>query len=104
MAPPMGPVAPVTSAVFPVSSNISPPRPPLAASPWRASNSSAEGGLEPGNVVRNADCRRGRRLGNTLDQPGQHLAGADLVERRYTRLRHEMNRLPPANRAGDLRD
>ena len=60
---------------------------------------------EGGDVVGRADGATPRRLGrDALDEAGQDLAGAELVERVDARRRHGRDALAPAHRAGDLRD
>src|SRR6202034_4575652 len=87
MLPPIAPVAPVTNAVFPVSSNI-------AVLP-DAQGSSAFG-FEPIDILRRADRGHSRRLGDAFDQAGEHSAGADLIKRGDARLSHEENRFTPS--------
>src|SRR6266581_6590886 len=85
IAPPMPPLAPVTSAPLPVKSNI-------IALPSCARR------LEGGNILRRADGHTARAFRDTLDQPREHLAGSDLVECRHARLRHERDAFAPAHR------
>src|SRR5262245_30485547 len=91
----MPPVAPVTSAVFPLRSNID---------ALLESGASTACRFKCSDIVRRADGGATRAVGNALDQTAQHLAGADLVERGHPLSRHEGNRLPPAHRSGDLCD
>ena len=51
------------------------------AAPLRAARVSRARRLERRDILRRADRRAGRALGDALEQAGQHLAGADLVER-----------------------
>ena len=67
MAPPMPPVAPVTSAVLPERLNM---EIPLAVE-------SSQRGVDVG---RRADARRVERCVDALGEAGEHLAGADLVD------------------------
>src|SRR5262249_46242792 len=91
IAPPMPPLAPVMSAHLPVRSNIT-----ILLSRARR--------LERRDILRRADRHARRALGDALDEPSKHLAGADLVERRHAGLRHERDALAPAHGAGHLRD
>src|SRR5882724_3975219 len=88
IAPPMPPVAPVTSAVLPVKSNIN----------FSLRQRALRGGDISGAADRNAD----RPVGNALDQPAQHLAGADLKKPRDAAACHVSDRLAPTNRPRHL--
>ena len=68
-----------------------------AAPPASASFAAA---ISFGPADRNAD----RAVGDALDQPGQHLAGADLEKPRDALAGHIGHQLAPAHRAGDLLD
>src|SRR4051812_12287267 len=91
IAPPMPPLAPVTSALLPVRSNII----LLPSCPCH---------LEGGDILRSTDGHTGRTFRYALDEPGEHFAGSNLVEGRYARLRHERYALAPAHGAGYLRN
>src|SRR5262245_15048709 len=93
----MPPVAPVTSAVLPVRSNITP-------SLSRLFGDSPARRLEGGHIVGCSDGDAARSLGDALDEAGEHLAGTDLVEPGDALSRHEGDRLAPAHRAGHLRN
>src|SRR3954468_14778076 len=89
MAAPMPPEAPVTRAVLPSKRNI--------------------GGFLPSEALQNRlDVRQGsggdtgsiRR--DALDQPGQHLAGAELDEAVDAHFGHGGNAFAPADSGGDL--
>src|SRR5260370_29337406 len=95
IAPPMPPVAPVTSAVLPVKSNID-----ISLCGMRRCQRIFCGG----NIVWPADRNSDRAVGDALDQPAQHLAGADLQESRDAMAGHISHRLAPAHRARDLLD
>src|SRR6185369_7579186 len=97
IAPPMPPVAPVTSAVLPVKSNINVSFP-------GASGRGRQGVLGRRNIVGSPDRHADRAIGDALDQPAQHLAGADFEEPRDAMRRHVGHRLAPAHGAGDLLD
>src|SRR2546429_4785156 len=97
IAPPMPPVAPVTSAVLPVKSNID-------ASFRELLGRSRQRILGRGNIVGSPDRHADRAIGNALDQPAQHLAGADFEEPRDAMGCHVNHRLAPAHGAGDLLD
>src|SRR5262245_5464867 len=91
IAPPMPPVAPVTSAVLPGSANIRrPSRRPRCT--------------KRTDIFPSPDRRRRRPGGNALHETAQHFAGADLVESGHTLLRHEGDALAPPHHAGDLLD
>src|SRR3569623_715341 len=96
IAPPMPPVAPVTSALLPVRSNIE--KTPLGL---LGSGQCVLGG---GDVVRTAHGNADRAVRDALDEPGQHLAGADLEEAGDALAGHSGDRFAPAHRAGDLLD
>src|SRR5216683_5802095 len=95
IAPPMPPVAPVTSAVLPVKSNIN-----ISLCGMRCGQCILCGG----NIVWPADRNSHRAVGDALDQPAQHLAGADLQESADAVGGHIGHRLTPAHRARDLLD
>src|ERR1043166_1267642 len=98
IAPPIPPVAPVTRAVLPVRSNI----------PVSLARSGGLRGrqrvLRSHNVIRPADRNPDGAIGNTFDQPAQHLAGADLEKSCHAVRSHEGHRLAPAHGARDLLD
>src|SRR5215471_8975733 len=77
IAPPMPPVAPVTSAVLPLRSNIKPSR-----------VSSATCGFERRNVFGRADGNAIGAIRDALDEGAQDFAGADLVECLHIVCRH----------------
>src|SRR2546429_5072500 len=56
------------------------------------------------DVVRRADRDARGAVRDALDEAAEHLARADLVERRDPLPGHEGHALAPAHRAGDLRD
>src|ERR1700736_6357858 len=74
-APPMPPVAPVTSAVLPVRSNI-------IVSPGSSRLCGGERCFRGSQIVWAADRNPDRAVGDALDQPAQHLAGADFEKPR----------------------
>ena len=85
MAPPMPPLAPVTSARLPVSSNMRFPSLQVQASLRERRV----------DVAGRADGERLGALGDPLGEPGEHLAGADLDEgsrRRRRRARRSISR------------
>src|SRR5262245_43137049 len=90
MPPPMPPVAPVTSAVLSVSSNMT-----LLL---------GKRGQRGVDIMRRADRGCGERTRYPLGEAGQHLARADLVDGRYAVRGHAHDALAPAHRAGDLID
>src|SRR5216683_3176662 len=59
--------------------------------------------LEGRDVVRRADRDARRAVRDALDQAAEHLAGADLVERRDPLPGHEAYALAPAPLGGDVR-
>src|SRR6476646_6238241 len=97
IAPPMPPVAPVTSAVLPVKSNID-------ISLSAALRGSCQCILCSGNIVGPADGNADSTIGDALDEPAQHLAGADLEESRDAVTGHIGHRLAPTHGASDLFD
>src|ERR1700677_3878364 len=100
MAPPMPPVAPVTSAVLPVRSNIKRSSMPLG--PLYLLRLARR--FEHVDVLRRPDRGPGGTAGDALDETAQHLAGADLVELRYALRRHVSHAFAPPHRTGDLLD
>ena len=76
IALPMPPVAPVTSAVLPVKSNIK-------VSPSGYLRRRRQRFLRRSDIVRSSDRYADRPVGNALDQAAQDLAGADLEESRH---------------------
>src|SRR6202453_2561397 len=95
IAPPRPPEAPVTSAVFPLRSNIDSPF--VARSPG--------GGVLVGrDVFGGAHAERRSAGRDALDEAGEHLAGADLDKAPYPLPCHKGDALAPAHRSGDLRD
>src|SRR3954454_5948361 len=126
IAPPMPPVAPVTSAFLPDRSNIDSSSKARSGQmrsgfPERScvnlKNSSAMTNhralgllrsgqcfLGGGNVVRSAHRDADGAVCDALDQACQHLARADLEEMSDALPCHIGNRFAPAHRAGDLFD
>src|SRR3954467_15658237 len=85
IALPMPPVAPVTSAVLPVKSNIENllfGKLTCSASLLRSLLGSRQCVLGGGNVAGPADRNAHCAVGDALDQPAQHLASADLEKSR----------------------
>src|SRR5581483_542761 len=90
--PPMPPVAPVTSAVLSVSSNIC----------WRPLlHERGQSGFDDLHGA-HRDCAE--RRGDALGEPGQHLARADLVELGDAVGGHAHDALAPAHGARHLLD
>ena len=92
MAPPMPPVAPVTRALRPVRSNMR-----GSSYPFRDALKAA---TSSGVPMATAEAPGG----DALHEAGQHLAGADLIERIDALGRHVGHALAPAHGAGDLAD
>src|SRR5438270_309328 len=92
MAPPMPPLAPVTSAFFPARSNI------------QESRKSGRAHRISGDIGWRADGNAGRTFGDTLEQSRQHLTGAKLKKAINARACHESHGLAPPHGTGDLRD
>src|SRR5207253_10364965 len=95
IAPPMPPVAPVTSAILPVRSNID-------ISLRRTCGSKRL--FRSGNIVWPADGNADCTISDALDQAAQYLAGADLEKPVDAVACHIADRLAPAHRSGDLFD
>src|SRR5262249_13794591 len=91
MAPPMPPVAPVTSAVLPVRSNTILP-------------SNRQRRAEGMDILRCPDRGGGGGARDALDETAQHLASADLVKPRHALPHHIADAFAPAHHAGDLLD
>src|ERR1700730_1610809 len=97
IAPPMPPVAPVTSAFLPVRSNI-------MVSPRSDCLRGSERVFRRGNIVRPANRDADGAVGDALDQAAEHLAGADFEESRDPVIRHVGHRLAPAHGTRNLLD
>src|ERR1700733_13315719 len=97
IAPPMPPLAPVTSAVLPVRSNII--LSPNSGCPHRGERVFRRTDIA-GPANRNAD----GALGDTLDQSAQHLAGSDFEKPYDPMMGHISHRFAPAHGARDLLD
>src|ERR1700676_442465 len=97
IAPPMPPVAPVTSAVLPVRSNI-------IVSPRSGRLRGNQRVFRRGNIVRSANRNTYCAVGDALDQPAEHSAGADFEKPDDTVARHVGHRLAPAHGSRDLFD
>src|SRR5689334_11528544 len=87
MAPPMPPVAPVTSAVLPLKSNIN-----FSSRRLRGCQSF----LCRGDVAGSAHGNTDGAVGDALDQAAENLAGADLEKARHALGGHIGHRLAPA--------
>src|SRR5579872_5509102 len=96
MAPPMPPVAPVTSAVLPVKSN-------MIALPL-ARSCAGHRRFESRDIFGRAYGARADAFRDPSDETAEHLAGAYFIKRVGARARHRGNGLAPAHRAGDLSD
>src|SRR5947199_8907137 len=95
IAAPMPPVAPVTSAILPVRSNID-------ISLRRTCGSKRL--FRGGNIAWAADGNADRAICDALNQAAQHLAGADLEKPVDAVASHIADGLAPTHRPGDLFD
>src|SRR5258707_5133697 len=98
IAPPMPPVAPVTSAFLPVRSNINISLTTLGRMRSR------HGVLCGANIAGAADWNANRTLSDALDQTAQHLAGADFEKPDDTVACHVSHRLAPTHGSRNLLD
>src|SRR5690242_20154198 len=93
MARPMPRDPPVTSAAFPLKSNM------VGSVPLALGLEGRERLLERGGVL---DVHRLDTLVDALHEPGEHLPRADLHEARDAEAHHLLDALDPAHRGGDL--